>query len=55
MRGFKLASSHNASLPKHIDELGVLLADCPLDVLLLDESVSNNKVYIPNYEIISRD
>jgi len=55
MRGFKLACSHNASLPKHIDELRVLLADCPLDVLLLDESVSNNEVYIPSYEIISRD
>ena len=28
MRGFKLASSHNATLPKHIDELRVLLAGC---------------------------
>ena len=55
MRGFKLASSHNATLPKHIDELRVLLADCPLDVLSLDESVSNNEVYIPSYEIIRCD
>ena len=55
MRGFKLASSHNASLPKHIDELRVLVADCPLDVSLLDESVSNNEVYIPNYKIIRCD
>lgn len=32
-RGFKLASLNITSLPKHIDELRVLLADNPLDVL----------------------
>ena len=35
MRGFKLASLNIASLPKHIDELRVLLSDNPLDILLL--------------------
>lgn len=59
-RGFKLASLNIASLPKHIDELRVLLSDSPLDVLSinetrLDDSVSDNEVYIPGYEIIRRD
>ena len=59
-RGFKLASLNIASLLKHIDELRVLLSNCPLDVLSinetrLDESVGDNEVYIPGYEIIRRD
>ena len=60
MRGFKLASLNIASLPKHIDELRVLLSDKPLDILSinetrLDDSVSDNEVYIPGYDIIRRD
>ena len=56
----KLASLNITSLPKHIDELRVLLADNPLDVLSsnetrLDDSVNNNEVHIPGYDIIRRD
>ncbi|KAK2568709.1 hypothetical protein P5673_006703 [Acropora cervicornis] len=60
MRGFKLASLNIASLPKHIDELRVLLSDNPLDILFvnetrLDDSVSDDGVYIPGYDVIRRD
>ena len=37
-RGFKLASLNITSLPKHIDELRVLLADSPVDVLSINET-----------------
>lgn len=47
MRGFKLASSHNATLPKHIDELRVLLADCPLDVLSLMNRLAITRFIFP--------
>ena len=60
MRGFKLASLNIASLPKHIDELRVLLSDNPLDILSinetrLDDSVSDDEVYISGYDIVRRD
>jgi len=60
MCGFKLASLNIASLPKHIDELRVLLSNYPLDILSinetrLDDSVSDDKVYIPSYDIICHD
>ena len=60
VRGFKLTSLNIASLPKHIDELWVLLSDNPLDILSinetrLDDSVSDDEVYIPGYDIIRRD
>ena len=60
MRGFKLASLNIASLPKHIDELRVLLSDNPLDILSINEtrldgSVSEDEVYIPGYDIIRHD
>jgi len=60
MRGFKLASLNIASLPKHIDELRVLFSNYPLGILSinemrLDDSVSNDEVYIPDYDIICRD
>lgn len=37
-RGFKLGSLNITSLPKHIDELRVLLADSPVDVLSINET-----------------
>ena len=45
---------------KHIDELRILLADCPVDVLSinetkLDNSIQDCEVYIPGYEIVHRD
>ena len=56
MRGFKLASLNIASLPKHIDELRVLLSDNPLDMFSIKEtrfndSVSDYEVYVPGYDI----
>ena len=59
-RGFRLASLNVNSLLAHIDELRVLLADLPIDVLAinetkLDNSVNDNEVYIPGYEIIRSD
>ena len=49
MGGFKLASLNIASLPKHIDELRVLLSDNPLGILSINEtrldvSVSDDEV-----------
>jgi len=60
MRGFKLTYLNIASLPKHIDELRDLLSDNPLDILSinemrLDDSVSDDEVYIPGYDIVCRD
>ena len=47
------------SLVIHIDELRVLLATSPIDVLAtnetwLDSTISDNDVYIPGYDIIGR-
>ena len=55
MHGFKLASLNIASLPKHIDELRVLLSDNLLDILSINDSVSNDEFYIPSYDIIRHD
>lgn len=57
---FKLASLNINSLLAHIEELRVLLADLPIDVLAinetkLDSAVNDNEVYIPGYEIIRSD
>ena len=38
VRGFKLANLNITSLPNHIDELRVLLADKPIDVLSINET-----------------
>ena len=48
------------SLVNHIDELRVLLATSPIDVLTINETwlnstISDNDVYIPGYETIRRD
>ena len=44
MRGFKLASLNIASLPKHIDELRVLLSDNPLGILSINETRLDDSV-----------
>ena len=59
-RGFKLASLNINSLLAHIEELRVLLADRPIDVLAinetkLDSTVNDDEVYIPGYELIRSD
>ena len=37
-RGFKMASLNVTSLTKHIDELRILLASNPLDIVSINES-----------------
>ena len=59
-RGFKLASLNITSLPKHIEELRILLADRSIDILAinetrLDDSILDRKVHILGYDIIRRD
>ena len=59
-RGFKVAALNVRDLSKHIDQIRVLLASNPIDVLALNETwlsqlVSDNDVYIPGYELIRRD
>ena len=49
-----------ASLPKHIEEIRILLADQCLDILALNEtrlhdSVSNQDMHIDNYDLIRFD
>ena len=58
-RGFKMPSLDTISLTKHIDELRILLANYPLDVISinetrLDEGILNSDIYIPGYEIVRR-
>ena len=60
VRGFKLASINITSLPKHIDELRILLADRSIDILAinetrLDDSVLDHEVHMLGYDIIRRD
>ena len=55
-----MASLNIASLAKHIDELKILLAIYPLDVISinetrLDQGILNSEIYIPGYEIVRRD
>ena len=59
-RGFKMASLNITSLTKHIDELRILLANYPLDVISinetrLDQGILNSEIYIPGYKIVRRD
>ena len=60
MKGLKIASLNVNSLTKHIDEIRVLLADNPFDILSINESkidwsVSNSEVFIHNYTLFRRD
>ena len=48
------------SLPKHIDEIRVVLADECLDILALNETrldntINNQVMYISNYDLIRVD
>ena len=59
-RGFKLAPFNITSLPKHIDELRILLANRTIDILSiyetrLDASVLDREVLILGNDIIRRD
>ena len=55
-----MASLNITSLPKHIDELRVLLDKNPIDVLAsnetrLDSSISDGEMHISNYVLVPRD
>ena len=59
-RGFKIASLNIASLPAHIDELRLFMADKNLDVLAINEtrlsdSIDNSCIHIQGYDIVRRD
>ena len=59
-RVFKMASLNITSLTKHIDELRILLASYPLDVISinetrLDQGILNSEICIPGYEIVRLD
>ena len=59
-RGFKMASLNITSLTKHVDELRILIANYPLDVISinetrLDQGILNSEIYVPGYEIVRRD
>ena len=60
IRGFKMTSLNITSLTKHIDELRILLANYPLDVIsinetILEQGILNSEIYIPGYEVVRRD
>ena len=59
-RGFKIASLNIASLPAHIDELRLFMADKNLDVLAINEtrlsdSIDNSCIHMQGYDIVRRD
>ena len=59
-RGFKVAALNVNNLLAHIDEIRILLAENPLDILTIKETKlkvpnSNNEVYVPGYEIVRHD
>jgi hypothetical protein len=58
--GFRMAMLNIASLPKHIDEVRILLATSKFDILAinetrLDRSISDDLASISNYDIIRFD
>ena len=59
-RGLKVAALNVNNLLAHIDEIRILLAQNPLDILAINETKlnipnSNNEVHVPGYEIVPRD
>ncbi len=60
LKGLKFAHVNITSLPKHLDELKLFLQQLPFEILSLNETrlgetIQNNMVQIPGYEIIRRD
>ena len=56
LKGFKIGNLNIASLPKHIEELRILLKEIPFDILCINETrlnnlIENNTVSIPGYDI----
>ena len=54
-RGFKLAPLNINKLITHIDQLRILLAHNEIDILSINETISDNEVNICGYDIIRRD
>ena len=60
IKGFKMGMLNIVSLPKHIDEIRIILSDQYFDVLALnktrlDKNISNQDVFIQNYDLIRAD
>ena len=59
-RGLKIAALNVASLPKHLDELTVLMQSAPFDILALNETrldntIPNSEMGIEGYDLLRRD
>ncbi len=59
-RGFKMAMLNIASLPKHLDEISLILHDKKIDILALNEtrldfSISDELVSVEGYDLIRAD
>ena len=60
IRGLRIASLNVKSIAKNIDEIRILLESKSIDILLIneskiDDSVSDNDIYISGYNIIRND
>ena len=59
LRGFKIASLNIASLPKHIDELRIVMSNNEIDVLAINESrmdstITNDMILIYGYSWVGK-
>ena len=60
VKGLKIANLNVNSLTKHIDEICVLLAENPFDILSINESkigcsISDSEIFIYNYTVLRHD
>ena len=60
LKGFKLAHLNIASIPKHFDELKVLMINRSVDILSinearLDNTIHDDKITIPGYVLFRKD
>ena len=60
VKGLKIANLNVNSLTKHIDEMRVLLAENPFDILSINESkidwsISDSEIFICNYTMLRHD
>ena len=60
LKGFRIVHLNITSIPKHIDKLRIYLIKKPVDILSinetrLDESISNDEVGIPGYNLFRKD
>lgn len=60
MKGLKIANLNVNSLTKHLDEIRILLAEKPFDILSINESkidwsISDSEIFIHNYTVLRHD